>query len=346
MENGQSTYQEIMSQPETWSAALDVFNSQQDVVATFFADAKPDFVIFSGCGSAHYLAMVGARVFQQVNHIPAVAYPASELVLYPESIFLPGKMYLLVTVSRSGTTSETVSAVNSFKEHTQGNVVVVTCDRESPLAKLGDLTIAIDAAQEESVAQTRSFSSMAVVLQQMAACVAGESRESSQQLATVCRDLLGKYESLAEQLGQDETIQKFFFLGTNPLYGIASEAMLKMTEMSISYSEVYHTLEFRHGPMAMVDASSLVVGLVSPGSAHEIAVLSDMQANGATVLALTSTETAFEHEIRLPDDIPSWNMPILYLPVLQLMAYYRALFNGKNPDAPENLLAFIVLDDL
>ena len=65
-------------------------------------------------------------------------------------------------------------------------------------------------------------------------------------------------------LGENRAINKFFFLGSDALYGIACEAMLKMKEMSLAYSEAYHTLEFRHGPMSMVDgADSLVIGLIT-----------------------------------------------------------------------------------
>ena len=79
---------------------------------------------------------------------------------------------------------------------------------------------------------------------------------------------------LPQRLGADLEVERFFFLGSGPFYGLACEAMLKLKEMSLSYAEPYHFLEFRHGPMSMVDARTLVVGLLSDtGLTEEIRVL-------------------------------------------------------------------------
>jgi len=347
VERGQHTYQEIMSQPEVWKAALSAYREAEGQVDGVWSFDDIERVIVTGCGSTHYLSLMAARLLRK-SHVDAVAYPASELLLYPDSVYSLGKKYMLIAVSRSGTTTETVRAVEQFKAKERGKVVTVTCDSTSPLAELARVVYAIDDAQEESVAQTRSFSSMAVVLQQMA-CELQFERDfsSSDRLPDVCQDLLDTHHDLAKSLGENGDIQKFFFLGSNALYGIACEAMLKMKEMSLSYSEAFHMMEFRHGPMSMVGEDSLVVGLISPESAkHDIQVLSEMQDMGATVLAIGQDDTDFEHHIALPKDLPAWNTPILYLPVLQLMGYYRSLFNGQNPDNPHNLTAVISLDDI
>ena len=210
-----------------------------------------------------------------------------------------------------------------------------------------DLAIAIDAAQEQSVAQTRSFSSMLVVAQQLAALIAGQDLAASRPLPAFCRHLLERYGDLARSLGEDSAIEKFFFLGSDALYGIACEAMLKMKEMSLAYSEAYHTLEFRHGPMSMVGEDSLVIGLISPEAAkHEIRVLDEMADMGARVLAIGPAPANAHDKVILPADVPPWCTPVLYLPVLQLLAYHRAIFNGCDPDRPQNLSAVISLDDI
>jgi glucosamine--fructose-6-phosphate aminotransferase (isomerizing) len=127
--------------------------------------------------------------------------------------------------------------------------------------------------------------------------------------------------------------------------------MLKMKEMSLSYSEAYHFLEFRHGPMAMVNANTLVAGLISDsGGSHEIAVLRQMRDQGARVLSITESDTAqlseWSHVVPLNSGLPNWARSVLYLPVLQTMAYYRAMARGVNPDHPANLEAFVSLDNL
>src|SRR5215204_5032855 len=122
---------------------------------------------------------------------------------------------------------------------------------------------------------------MCVIMQQIAALIGKDNLTESQNIPTICQSLFDTHSSLAQSLGENPQIQKFFFLGADTLYGIAAEAMLKMKEMSLSYSEVFHTLEFRHGPMSMVGADSLVVGLVSASSAeYELQVLKEMQEKG------------------------------------------------------------------
>lgn len=347
MERGQHTYSEIMSQPEVWQSALETYAQLSEPYQKLWSEKNKGVqAIVTGCGSTHYLSMTGARLMRQ-SGFDASSYPASELLLYPDSVYHFDDEYMLIAVSRSGTTTETVRAIERFKAKRQGHIVTVTCDSTSPLAELADIVFAIDDAQEESVAQTRSFSSMAVVLQQMAHGTDDDSITESSRLPSICQSLLDTHHDLAKSLGENPQIKKFFFLGSNALYGIACEAMLKMKEMSLSYSEAFHMMEFRHGPMSMVSDDSLVVGLISPQSAkHDIQVLKEMQDMGATILSIGQDTTDFEHHIALPDDLPSWNTPILYLPVLQLMGYYRSLFNGQNPDNPHNLTAVISLDNI
>jgi len=347
VERGQHTYQEIMSQPHVWQSALSQYLVSRNEYGGLITHGEYYGIIVTGCGSTHYLSLTAAKLLRHCNR-DVVAHPASELLLYPDSVYLYDRKYILIAVSRSGTTSETVRAVEQFREQERGQVVTVTCDSTSPLAELADIVFAVDDAQEESVAQTRSFSSMAVVLQQMVGlCHTMIEGTSGDRLPDVVKSLLDTHHDLAKSLGENKNIKKFFFLGSDALYGIACEAMLKMKEMSLSYSEAFHMMEFRHGPMSMVSEDSLVVGMISPQSAkHDIQVLKEMQDMGATILAIGQDDTDFEHHIALPDDLPAWNTPILYLPVLQLLGYYRSLFNGQNPDSPQNLTAVISLDDI
>ena len=343
---GQHKRREIFSQPELWSEALHVFERGSVAIEKHFAGDSPDQVIVTGCGTTYYLALTAARLLRKAG-VDARAFPASELVLHADNVFLPKRKYLLLAVSRSGSTTETVRACRDFKSNVCGSVITVTCDSDSPLALASDACIAIDAAQERSVAQTRSFTSMAVVLQGLAAALAGHEASGDARLPNICRDLLADNDALAKSLAERSRLQRFFFLGSGALYGIACEAMLKMKEMSLSYSEAYHTLEFRHGPMSMVDERSLVIGLIAPESAaHELQVLREMQAQGATILVIGQSAVEFPYQVALPADLCAWNMPVLYLPVLQLLAFYRALHMGHDPDQPQHLSAVISLDNL
>jgi len=343
---GRHTLREIMSQPDVWVEALAAFDPQDRLFESWLETRAFDHVIVTGCGSTYYLAMTVARLLRHAG-CNAIVCPASELLLHSRSICIPRQRYLLLCISRSGTTTETLRAQELFKAKVGGPAVAITCDSGSPLASESDYVLAIDAAQEQSVAQTRSFSSMLVMAQQLVAAVAGHDFAAGRALPAVCRRLLERYSDLARSLGEDGAITKFFFLGSDALYGIACEAMLKMKEMSLAYSEAYHTLEFRHGPMSMVGEDSLVIGLISPEAAkQEIRVLDELAELGATVLAIARAHIENHQHIRLPVDLPARCAPVLYLPFLQLLAFHRAIYNGCDPDSPQHLSAVISLDDI
>jgi glutamine---fructose-6-phosphate transaminase (isomerizing) len=140
------------------------------------------------------------------------------------------------------------------------------------------------------------------------------------------------------------------FLGGGPLYGVAVEATLKLTEMSLSSAVAYHTLEVRHGPRSIIDESTLVVGLGSlRGAPHERQVLAELAEETPHVLALTPGDgwdlSELAAEIPLGDRIPEHALGLLYLPLLQLLAYHRALHKGVNPDESRNLTSYIELPE-
>ncbi len=352
-EQGTHTFAEIMSQPTIWAEGLEIFAKQAASIMDFWERGAFDQMIFTGCGSTYYLSLTGAALFQALTGTSARAYPASELVFYPEAIYPRDKKTLLVTVSRSGETTETLEAAQLFRQAGKGQILAISCYSDSRLIATADTALVADSAREQSVAQTRSFGTMLVLAQLLAAQVAGQSDlQALHTLPERCAALLQTYHPLAQRLGEDHHIQRFFFLGSHTLYGIACEAMLKMKEMSLAYSEAFHTLEFRHGPMSMVNENTLIIGLLSEAThAHELEVLHEMHKRGARVLALADQArwlagADWAEQVILDSGLPAGARPALYLPVLQLLAYYRALTNNQNPDRPTNLDAVVSLKPL
>jgi glucosamine--fructose-6-phosphate aminotransferase (isomerizing) len=250
--------------------------------------------------------------------------------------------YLLVAISRSGTTTETIRAVEQFKKENRGQVLAIS-NYDEELSRLADVNIVIPKGQEESVAQTRSFASMYVAATGFAARMAGRNDllDCMSTLPEIGERLLRDYETAARQTGENLDFDRFYFLGSGIRYGLACEANLKMKEMTLTHSEPFHFLEFRHGPMSMVNQKAVVVGLVSESnSSHEKAVLNEMQAKGGMLVSLAESgaDIAFESEV------PESMRGVLYLPILQLMAFHRSLAKGLNPDRPNNLSAVIKLD--
>jgi len=337
---GFSTLQEINTQTAAWSEAIELVLALAPHIGAIKM-ANRGQVLFTGCGSTYYLAMSAAQIFQARTGVVARACPASELLLNPAGV-LSEHDGLLFAISRSGSTSETLRAVEDFKTKRQGKVVVITNYAKSPLTSLGDIVLAIESGQEQSVAQTKSFSSMHVA----AAAIADMLGPSP--VGAGCKDvlvgagnrLIRDYSVLTQRLAADEQINQVFFLGSGPRHSLACEASLKLKEMSQTVSEPFHFLEFRHGPISMVDEKTLVVGLVSENAyRHEAAVLKEIAALGAQTLSVGEHDTDIEFRSGVAEHLRN----VLYLPVLQLLAYHRAVVKGKNPDKPNNLTQFIEL---
>lgn len=348
--SGQYTYHEIVSQPDSWAEALSAAQAAVPAAQRIWRAVPNAELLFTGCGSTYYLS-VAAAALAAVAGLPARAVPASELWLSPRTAAPDLQRTVLVTISRSGETSETVRAVESYRAAGGAAMVTVTCYPASTLSGCADLVVAIPSAQEQSVAQTRSFASLLVAAQVLVAGLAGDGQDARRLagLPAIGREIIATYGALAARLGGDLTIERFFFLGNGVCYGLANEAMLKMKEMSLSSSEAFHVLEFRHGPMSMVDPATLVVGLLGDAArAHEAAVLSEMHDLGAHVLALADDVDGVvfgrTHDVvRLGSGLPVAERCVLYLPVLQLLAYHRSIAKGLDPDQPRNLVAAIIL---
>ena len=334
-----ATYNEIKSQPEAWAQALEVISASHLPKAGDY-----DQVIFTGCGSTYYLSLAAAPLYQELTGRAARAVPAGELLLNSQTVIGQdtNSPYLLVAISRSGTTTETVKAVEKFRAEKRGDVVVVS-NYDEALSRLADVNIVISKGQEESVAQTRSFASMYVAVTAFCARMAGRDDLLSAMsgLPKAGERLIGKYESFAREIGENLSYDRFYFLGSGIRYGLACEVNLKMKEMTLTHSEPFHFLEFRHGPMSMVNEHALVVGMLSDANrVHEAKVLEEMKMLGGTVAGLGESDADIQFESGIPESVRG----VLYLPVLQLMAFYRSVSKGLNPDRPNNLTAVVTLD--
>ncbi len=334
------TWSETQSQPEAWAATLDTIAAQAGELRAFLGANPFDQVVLTGCGSTYYLALAAAASLREIANVRASGLPASELWLNPQGSFPAGGRTLLVPVSRSGETSETLRAVAAFREAGRGPILTISCYAERPLAQMGDYNLVIAAGQEQSIAQTRAFSTQYLATLALAATLAGRDDllAALGQLPAAARQILADSAGLARELGGG-AIDRVFFLGSGARYGLACELSLKMKEMSLSESEPFHFLEYRHGPQSMARPGTLIVGLLSEAQGeHERAVLGEMQALGARVVAVgpRADEVALAE---LPDQVRG----PLYLPFGQMLAYERAVSRGLTPDQPSQLSAVVKL---
>lgn len=345
------TLNEILSQPECWSDCL-LQLADSDDTASAARLAKPGAEwIFIGCGSSYYLAMCAAAT---ANHLglPARAIPASEVILYPELSMPAGRLYVPVMISRSGQTSEVLQAARLLEQKMNVQTIAITCTAASPLESLSTVTLKLLPADERSTVMTRSFTSMLLGLQFLGSRVSGHDR-----FARALLDLPGQMRPLLEgtpprlrEFVQARKFADYVFLAQGPLFGIANEAMLKVMESSCSYGQVFHTMEFRHGPKSIAAPETLIAFFLSESSYEaEVEVLEEMKKLGATTLVIGNTVDARARKaadmlIEMGLQLPEYARLAAYAVWGQLYGVYTGLHKGLNPDSPRNLTRVVVLN--
>jgi glucosamine--fructose-6-phosphate aminotransferase (isomerizing) len=344
-------YDEIVTQADAWQQAVDEVSQKTHLIKQFFHHHQPKDILIVGCGSPFYMGESINLYWQKILAVRCGVAPASELVLYPDS-YLSKKenSTVLVVVSRSGATTETIWAAETFQKRYQGRTLLITCAPDSPLEKLADLSIFIPDGYEETVPQTRSFA-MYLAAQLIGALVANDDDViSALHGAPRHADrIINAWADLAEDIAEQDT-NHAFYMGSGPLYGIAREGSLKMTEMSITTCSAHQFMEARHGPRSIIDEYTLLTGLFgNTATEHESKVMADFVGTSTPIsVALTPTPDWKTGNARyhIPVNViwPDAIQGLAYLPVMHLMAYHRAVVKDVNPDESRHLSIYVDLN--
>lgn len=344
-----ATLQEILSQPETWEKTLARAAQERWELPPAGQTRRP--LLFVGCGTSFYLAQSAAASFTRISGDPGRAVPSSEVFLFAPNSIAASEKPLVVAISRSGTTTETVWAAKFLREQLHVPVIALSCYADRALAHEGDWRMIIPEAQEKSVVMTRSFTSQLLGIF-LAAAASAKAHGLIEQLGSIPErgsKLLDRGASTVQSIADDSGLDHFIFLGQGVFYGGANEAMLKMKEMSLSFSEAYHSMEYRHGPMSIAGAKSLITIFISDaGREHEIRLLEDMKKLGARTFVLCGKaddkiRAQADHLIEIGDGLPEEARLLLAMPMIQLLAYYRAVAKKLNPDTPRHLSQVVTL---
>ncbi|MGE8002961.1 SIS domain-containing protein [Lysinibacillus sp. NPDC093216] len=335
------TYNEIMKQAQQLGKTKEIVQSLK------FNEDAVDIVLFTGCGTSFYLAIAAARYYQSATGEVAVAVPASELFLHTDTHILSNKKYNIIGISRSGTTSEIIMALEHLNGVENIRTMAVTCNGDTPLAEVADEVIALNDISEKSIVMTQSFSNMLYALQLYAAKISqrAELMKQLEKIPALVKTALGNGEQL-KLVTEDLTKKRFIFLGSGAYNGLAKEATLKLKEMTQTECESYSNLEFRHGPISIVDKETVVI-LFTQNETKDFdqALIKDIQKLGGfvAVIGIASADLEADLIIRLSEEIDDLNRLVEVVPYFQLLAYQRAIFKGYDPDKPRNLTQVVSL---
>jgi glucosamine--fructose-6-phosphate aminotransferase (isomerizing) len=344
------TRKEILSQGEVWKSVLSELGRSATVQEILESFAPRRKWIFVGCGTSFYLAEAAATSWTMLTGQPARALPSSEVLLFPQLIRAEGGEIQGVAISRSGRTSETLRAAGILQSELQLPTIGITCEADSELEAICERTIALAACDEKSTVMTRSFTSMLLSLQFLAARHARKV-QFIEELNSMAREFAPKIEVLAaaiETFVARHAFDDFVFLGQGAFHGIAREAALKVMEMSCSYSQFFHTLEFRHGPKAIVSPATCITFFLSDsGQQAESEVLAEMKELGGTTIAICNhASKAVTAASDLTFEMNGSELACLapYVVPGQLLGFFTGIKKGLNPDQPKNLTRVVVLD--
>ena len=355
---------EIFEQPGAVANTLEMVVGAQSISPQLFGVeaesilGQAQSVLVLACGTSFHAGMVARYWIEAVAGIPCNVEIASEY-RYRESV--PNPEGLVVTISQSGETADTLAALAHAKSLGHRHCLTVCNVPESALIRASDLRFLTRAGPEIGVASTKAFTTQLAalfLLTMVLAKLKGRLRpERERELLVSLRhlpaalghvlEIEGKIKPWAEHFARH---QHALFLGRGIHYPIAMEGALKLKEISYIHAEAYAAGELKHGPLALVDKDMPVVA-IAPNDALIEKLKSNLQevrARGGELYVLADRDTHIAegdglHVIRLTDHAGLIS-PILHVVPLQLLAYHAALLRGTDVDKPRNLAKSVTVE--
>jgi glucosamine--fructose-6-phosphate aminotransferase (isomerizing) len=349
---GLYTLRETLSQPALWAETFAQLDSAKTVdrLAAHFSAAEP--WLFVACGSSYYLSQLVCAIWSRHFSFRGAAVPASEFLFAPEATLRSSGAKQIVFISRSGETTEVIRAAELLKNRVDVRTLGVTCNATSRLDELCTHMSTLPWADEKSTVMTRSFTSILLFFQLLGDRISGGNAPWSatlKQLPAVTKPWLDASADSIRKFIAKRKFADFVFLGQGAHYWLAQEAALKITEMSASYAQAYHTLEFRHGPRSIAGPQTLITFFLSDAAnAEESLLVQELKALKAATLVVVNHATpalkaSSDLLIELNTALPEFARFAATAIPAHLLGAEVGLRKRLDPDAPKNLTRAVVL---
>jgi glucosamine--fructose-6-phosphate aminotransferase (isomerizing) len=329
----------------------------QEISLTAESVKQINKIHFVACGTAYHAGMVGKTVLEQLTRIPVEIDVASEY-RYRDPII--DEKTLVVVVSQSGETADTLAALREAKKH-GARVLAITNVVGSSVAREADDVIITWAGPEIAVASTKAYTSQLIAIylfgMYMAQLLETSAVASFEELLSALQSLPEKTEEVLRQADAVADFAKtivnndhLFFLGRGLDYAVALEGSLKLKEISYIHSEAYAAGELKHGTLALIEEGIPVIALATQQAVFEkmVSNIQEVKARGAHVLGLapvgdTELEKSVDEVMTIPE-IHDLFAPVLAVVPLQLLAYYACVERGYDVDKPRNLAKSVTVE--
>lgn len=315
-------------------------------------------IIITGCGSAYYAGLVGELLIEELAGVPVETEIASEFRY--RTFTAPIENTILLAVSQSGETADTLEAIREAKKHGLLTLGIVNAIGSS-IARETDAGVYNHAGPEIGVASTKAFVSQLTVFAMLALHIrdlrgsAGEkalTREIMQSLTRLpeqARSILADESDVARIAAHHKDMCDTLFIGRKFQYPIAYEGALKLKEISYIHAEAYGAGEMKHGPLALIDESFPTIALAPHDALFEktLSNIQEIRARGGNIIMVTSedaTDLVTDTDTITVPKTHEALYPILTTIPLQLFAYYTAHARGLPIDKPRNLAKSVTVE--
>ena len=328
------TLKEISDQPVTILRAGDSTKLELDLVTEFVKHAKNLYI--TGSGTSYNAALVAKYLFSKYAKIKAEPIMSSE-VEFSSNYF--DHQSILIALSQSGESADVLEAVQ-IAQKAGAKIISIVNIMTSSLVQMSSISIGLNCGPEIGVAATKSFTSQLAVLYKMTdklcgGCVGLDFNKVSESISKILSD----HSNIKDVAKKLKDISDIYVLGRGIHYPIASEASLKLKEITYIHAEGLPGGELKHGPLALMDANVYVI-IINPNdstytdtlvSAHEI------KARGAKIIGISDKPNeVYDYWIEIPT-VGEALFPLIEIIPIQLLAYYSALEKDTDPDYPRNL---------
>jgi len=354
---------EMYEQPEVLQRILDAYVEDN---AIHFPQAMwleneplPERIVIIACGTSYHAALTARYWLERYLNVPVEVDVASEY-RYRNPVI--GHHTLMITLSQSGETADTLEALRLFKSKTPQNRALSICNvASSSLPRESDGLIQLHAGPEIGVASTKAYMAQLAVLSLLSMLLAHRAGAMAEDeleghLTNLWRAVGGLSDLLARAAQVSTAVPLFaratgsLFLGRGPCYPLALEGALKLKEISYLHAEGYAAGEMKHGPIALID-QNLPVIVIAPQQYFLDKVMSNLrevQARGAKVILITDLpKEAWPDDVDRIISVPEgdyFTTPLFVCVPLQLLAYEVALSKGTDVDQPRNLAKSVTVE--
>ena len=345
---------EIHEEPSVIKKTFDKYIDNNKIDDKIPDLSKYKKITIVACGSAYHAGLIGKNLIENYANVPVYVEIASEY-RYKKHFF--DKKELVIVVSQSGETADTLASLKLAKENKIDTLGIINV-KESSIARESDIVLYTEAGNEIAVATTKAYSAQVALLSLISLTIASKNellnKDEKLEILKEIKLLPNKieqlintdnYKKIAEEIYKDDDI---FFLGRGIDYAIALEGSLKLKEISYIHSEAYAAGELKHGTISLIDKGTPVIAIITDNNIKDktISNVKEVKARGAKTILISNENldnSCFDKKVIIPNAHPLLQ-PLLTVIPLQLIAYEVAKLRNCDIDKPKNLAKSVTVE--